>query len=470
MKKTLVSFVLVIAAVAVAQQPTSQQSTPSTAPGAAPAQQTAPAQTPPTGQAAPGQQTAPAGQAAPGAQAAPQQPQQKKEIKDPAEYNAYVGAVQQTDPNAKVSGLESFLQQYPNSVMKEDALELLMATYQQTGNNAKTEEAANRVLQANPNNLRALALLAYTKRAAAESGQNAQQNLTQGAQFAQQGLQALNTAPKPEGMSDADWQKLKTQTSDIFHGVIGLAALQNKDYKAAQENLLIAVGDNPNNLRDVYPLSLAFLEDKPINPQGLWFIARAVGLSNGNADIVKYGRSKYVKYHGSDQGWNELVAQAKTTPAVPQGFTVAPAPPPPSPAQQAADLVAKTPVKDMSFADWELILSSGNQQAADQVWNTLKGVPLQLKAQVINATRTRLELAASQDDIDAKRADLVLDMAAPIPLRDMPKVGLEIAVEGIPVSYTPNPFVMTLSKGVLLQAAGPKKKAAPAHRRTRRSQ
>jgi len=71
------------------------------------------------------------------AQASPSQPQQKKEIKDPAEYNAYVGAVQQTDPAAKISGLEAFLTQYPNSVMKEDALELLMGTYQQAGNQAK---------------------------------------------------------------------------------------------------------------------------------------------------------------------------------------------------------------------------------------------------------------------------------------------------------------------------------------------
>ena len=51
---------------------------------------------------------------------------QKKEIKDPAEYNAYVGAVQQQDAAAKVSGLEAFLAQYPNSVMKEDALVSLM--------------------------------------------------------------------------------------------------------------------------------------------------------------------------------------------------------------------------------------------------------------------------------------------------------------------------------------------------------
>src|ERR1035441_3198509 len=75
-------------------------------------------------------------QPAPQQTAAPAAPQ-KKEIKDPAEYNAYVGAVQQTDAAAKVSGLEAFLTQYPNSVMKEDALETLMGAYQQTANQAK---------------------------------------------------------------------------------------------------------------------------------------------------------------------------------------------------------------------------------------------------------------------------------------------------------------------------------------------
>lgn len=89
---------------------------------------------PPAQPAQPGQ-TAPAaqpGQAQPGAQPAPAgQPQQKKEIKDPAEYNAYVGGVGQSDPGAKASAMESFLTQYPNSVVKEEALEALMAAYQQ---------------------------------------------------------------------------------------------------------------------------------------------------------------------------------------------------------------------------------------------------------------------------------------------------------------------------------------------------
>jgi len=88
----------------------------------------------------------------------PQHRRQKKEIKDPAEYNAYVGAVQQTDATAKISGLEAFLTQYPNSVMKEDALELLMGAYQQSGNQPKTLETAQKVLQVNPCNIRALAL------------------------------------------------------------------------------------------------------------------------------------------------------------------------------------------------------------------------------------------------------------------------------------------------------------------------
>src|ERR1041385_1001753 len=68
-------------------------------------------------------------------------------IKDPAEYNAYVGAVQQQDPNAKISGLEAFITQYPNSVVKKDALEVLMGAYQQTQNAAKTGETADRLLQ-----------------------------------------------------------------------------------------------------------------------------------------------------------------------------------------------------------------------------------------------------------------------------------------------------------------------------------
>ena len=59
-------------------------------------------------------------------------------IKDPAEYNAYVTAVQQKDIAAQISRLEAFLTQYPNSIMKVAALQSIMQDYQQTNNQQKT--------------------------------------------------------------------------------------------------------------------------------------------------------------------------------------------------------------------------------------------------------------------------------------------------------------------------------------------
>jgi TolA-binding protein len=111
-------------------------------------------------QAEPAQQQTGQQPAAGAAGQPPAQQKQKIEIKDPAEYNAYMAAVNSQDPNAKASALESFLQTYPNSVIREDALELLMKTYQQLNNVPKIEETGQKLLQVNPNNLTALALLA----------------------------------------------------------------------------------------------------------------------------------------------------------------------------------------------------------------------------------------------------------------------------------------------------------------------
>jgi hypothetical protein len=449
MKTSLVAIVLAFAAAAWGQQSPTQPQT----------QPTAPAQ---------------AGQ--PAQAAAPAQPQQKKEIKDPAEYNAYVGAVQQKDPNAKISGLEAFLTQYPNSVMKEDALEILMGAYQQAGNQAKMIETAQRLLQVNPNNLRALALLAYVKRAQAEAGQNPQQNLADAAQYANKGLEALKTAPKPDGMSDADFEKLKTQMSVIFNGAAGIAALQNKDYPQAQADLRASVQSDPNELRNVYPLALADLTGTPPKPvEGLFFIARAANLaagSPGQAQIESYGKAQYVKYHGSDQGWTDLLATAKTNPLPPAGFDITKYVPP-TPAEQAADLVKnKTPadVKQMSFADWELVLSAGKPEDQDKVWSVIKGIPLQMEGVVISATPTEVQIAESQDDIDQKRADIVVAMSGTIPERLMPKPGANLQFEGTPVSYTPSPFVMNMEKGALLTAKKPTPAKKPVHHHTTTSQ
>jgi hypothetical protein len=410
-----------------------------------------------------GQQTAaqPPAQAAAAPQAASQAPAQKKEIKDPAEYNAYVGAIQQQDAAAKVSGLEAFLAQYPNSVMKEDALEVLMGAYQQAGNQAKVMDTANRLLTANANNVRALVLLAYNERAA--------QKWADAKGHAERGLQALPTMPKPDGTSDADFEKQKGQLAELLESVAGFSALQLKDNATAEKDLRLAVEADPTNVENVYPYALACLTATPEDDvNGLFFIARAANLVKdpaGKAQITKFGRSKYVKYHGSDEGWNDLLTLTATTTLPAAGFTVKQYVPP-TPAEQAHDLVKdKTPadIKKLSFAEWELVLSAGTPEDADKVWSVIKGVPLQMEATVVKAGATELQIAASQDDIDAKRADIVVTMTGTIPPKLMPADGSTLDFEGTPVSFAPNPFVMTMEKGALLTKAVPKK--TPIHRK-----
>jgi len=415
MKKFLVTLVLALAALAAAQQ-----------------------------------STAPAAQSA-----------QPPQIKDPAEYNSYIAALREANPQAQAQAFENFLQQYPTTVVKEDALGQLMAAYEKLGNAAKTSETAARILQVNPNNIRALALLAYTSRAAAEAGQAPQQNASDASKYGQRGLQALGAMTKPEGMSDTDFEKFKVQVAIIFNGSAGFGALQNKDLPDAQKYLQTAVDleikqnpNDPNILRDIYPLALAYLEAKPINPAGLWWIARAAALSNNNPQIVKYGQFKYTKYHGSADGWDQLLAQAKANPAPPADFAVAPAP---SPAEQAKRLADSKDPKQMTFDELQLIFTDGAPEVQQKVWSAIKGTEIPFAAKVISATRNKMELAATADDIEKNVADVTLTMVAALPLAKVPKTGEETQVLGKLDSYTSSPFMINMIDGQLIAKPAAKK-------------
>ena len=100
-----------------------------------------------------------------------------------------------SDPAAKAQAIEAFLQTYPNSVMKEEALVQLMGAYQQSSNASKTIDTASRILQANPNNIRALALLAYYYRSlCAQGGADGPKNCDQATHY---GRRAWRPFPMP---------------------------------------------------------------------------------------------------------------------------------------------------------------------------------------------------------------------------------------------------------------------------------
>jgi hypothetical protein len=425
---------------------------------------------PPTNQVA--QNTPAQAPASAPAQAPANAPAQAPVIKDPAEYNAYVAAVGQTDANAKISGLEAFLTQYPNSVMKNQALEVLMGAYQAANNPKKTMETATKLVAADSCNERALALLAYFDRVMAQSGDpNAKQLLTDGKKYGQEGLDCL---PK---VTDQDLLKNKGQMEGIFNAAIGIDDLQDKDYTDAVTALRKTVDANPQDFSVVYPLALAYWPDPktPTTPENernsIWYAARAsaVAPAQAQAQIEKYAASLYRRFHAGDDGWTDVLAKAKagTTPPDDIATLIKPAP---TPAEQAHKMVQDTTPDKMDFATWEFVLTNGSQEDQDAVWNAIKGKAVQMNGTIISTDPQQFMIAGSSDDIDAKKADITLQFDEKIPVKMIPKDGASFDFQGEPASYTPNPFMMTMAKGTLLKAAAPKKTTAPVHHKPAASQ
>jgi tetratricopeptide (TPR) repeat protein len=377
-------------------------------------------------------------------------------IKDPVEYNDYIAATGQKDAEAEISALEAFQKKYPNSVMKPQLLDVLLGLYQQSGN-PKVADTARQLLAVNPDNAKALVVLAFNERGA--------QNWADAKKDAEQGLEVLPKWTKPDGVSDADFAKQKTAFNLVLENIAGLSALQLKDYASAQKHLRTAVEADPNNVENVYPLALALLP--PSDPadlvNGIFFMARAVNLVSdptAKTQWKKAGRYNYVHYHGSDEGWNDLLTQTATTPLPPAGFTIKPAP---TPQDQAHDMVTATAPDKMDFAQWEFVLSSGSKADQDLVWNAIKGKAVPLNGTVIKATATEFDIAGSLDDIDDKKADITLTFETPVPKALIPKEGASLNFQGEPASYTSSPFMMTMEKGLLAKSkVAPKPKPASA--------
>jgi len=140
-------------------------------------------------------------------------------LDDPAEANAYNNAVGQSDPKAQGAALDAFLSQYPNSKVKNSALETMMNDYTRAGDVPKAMDAATRLVAADPNNLDGLASLVFFKRATAGDKPDPA-TLDQISQYAQKGL----TAPKGMDVSLDTYNKQKAAAVPIFHGALGFVA------------------------------------------------------------------------------------------------------------------------------------------------------------------------------------------------------------------------------------------------------
>jgi hypothetical protein len=390
-------------------------------------------------------------------------------IKDPAEYNAYTNAVGQSAPAQKAAAIEAFLTQYPNSVVKEDMLEQLMAAYQQSGDVNKTLDAAKRLLAVNPNNLRGLIFLVYVEKAqAAQNPAQAQQLLDDAASKAQAGL----NAPKPANLSDADYQKLKAVAVPTFNDAIAADDVAKKDYKSAITYYTAelksytdpAQTQSGPGLLATYYLGNAYIQQDPKDMvNGIWFLTRAAQFAQPpyKDQIEKAAEYWYNKYHGGMDGFDQIKTLTQSSLFPPDTYKPVAAPPPPSPQELAHQAVTSTTdLKTLALADKEFILANGSPEDAGKVWDVLKGVTAEVPGTVVSATADSVQLAVSDDAKQSQKADFTINMKTP--LKDVPQAGAQVKFDATFDSYTQNPAMIIMKDG---EAPAPAKKTPATRRR-----
>ena len=408
-------------------------------------------------------------------------------IKDPAEFAAYQQATTQSDPKAKAAAIESFLQTYPQSVVKADMLNLLVDTYQQAADVANALSAAKRLLQVDPNNMKAIFLSVAIEKGQCQKAVDGNGNLTDpqpcddAAALAQKGL----VAPKPAAVPDADWKNQTGAAYPVFDSAIALDdALSKKDFKATvaeykTELTLFKDAQTQGGMGLVDTLNLAEAYVKLAPPDAVsavWYYARSWNFAPAGfkPQIEKKLDYWYNKFHGSMDGLDAIKTQAQASEFPPASYTISPAP---TPAEKIHKILVYTAdLTTLALADKELVLTYGAKEDADKLWALMKDKDTPVPGLVIEATASVIKVAVTEDAKQTKTADFIVNLKAPLADKDIPAVGSEFKLmsEGGPEldgtydTYTQIPATDTVSQSAQLVLRDAfiqeKKKAAPVHK------
>jgi hypothetical protein len=336
------------------------------------------------------------------------------QIQDPAEFNSYQNATTQNDPGQKCAALESFLKAYPQTTAKSAALDQMIDCYQQTNQGDNALNAATRLLQVDPNNMKAIFVSVYVKKMQCGKSLDPSGSATDpqtcddAAALAQKAL----SVAKPADTSDADWKTLTAGTYPIFHSVIAFDDLVSKkdnagaikEYTAELMLYPEAATEAPGpGLQDTLQLAQAYSKPGPARDEvkACWFYARAwdfapAGFKPAIEQQLEY---RYKHFHGTLDGdaaitkqINDIKAQAQATLFPPASFTIAPAP---TPAELAHHAYTSGDPTKLNLEDIEFILANGSADDANGLWALLKGKTTPVPGNVIADSATVLKISVT---------------------------------------------------------------------------
>jgi tetratricopeptide (TPR) repeat protein len=143
-----------------------------------------------------------------------------------------------SDADKKTQLAEDFIDKYPNSRYRSEAVGWLSTAYLAKGQLDKLAAEGDKEMALNPPNPASLAMIGSNlSRAVTPSTPNAQQHLDQAEQFCKKSLDTLATAQKPNDVSDEQFKQAKDQASSVAYSGLGTVAFRRAKYADAASDL-----------------------------------------------------------------------------------------------------------------------------------------------------------------------------------------------------------------------------------------
>jgi tetratricopeptide (TPR) repeat protein len=232
--------------------------------------------------------------------------------KDQSSLEIYANAMKQPQVAEQISGLDKYLTMAGSSVLKQDALEVLIWDYTRMGSIGHAQQRAAELMQLDPGNPVAIAALGQQNQPPQKGGgRDAGRDRIKSAQAA---LAAMERLRQPEGMLRGDFAALRRHVESSLNGMLGLAYVDRQEYQLARTPLQQASAVAPENPQYAYALGLALLYSKDADAQNAYlYLARAANLTQGTAagqQIGEFARNEYHKAGGNDADWSRFLAAA----------------------------------------------------------------------------------------------------------------------------------------------------------------
>jgi hypothetical protein len=389
------------------------------------------------------------------------------QYKDPAEFTLYDSILKDTTPKTKLEKLQEWQTKYPATEFAKQRKQLFLNTYVALNQPKDAVAAAKVILADDPKDFTSLYYTMFYTRTLA--GNNPTPDVLDQGEKAAAAIVANIDTPPPN-VTEAQWKGARPGVEMLGHSTLGWIAMQRKSWDAAEGEFQKTLALDPNSAETEYFMGTAIASEK--NPQkmsaAMFYFARAATHEGpeplapaGRQQVLDYVKKAYKGFHGTDEGFNDLVALAKAQPAPPADYHIRTAK---ELAEEAQKKQEAEDAKDPQLTLWKNIKTQlTGADGATYFESSMKAAQLPtLKGKVVKLVpelKPKTLMLALEDGTTVD-ATLKFEM----PLAGKVDVGTELTFEGVPESYTAMPYMVVFNVEADKLHGWTGKNAPPVHR------